>query len=79
MAALPVGKQAAPGNDPTRCFAHRVYSVRRILWLIELPRLETFPGAACYQPIELPSYKAAPLQAFGSAHHAACLQPANPP
>jgi len=32
---------------------------------IELPHFETFPGAACYQPIELPSYKAAPLQAFG--------------
>jgi hypothetical protein len=30
---------------------------------IELPYLETFPGAACYQPIELPGYKAAPLQA----------------
>jgi hypothetical protein len=33
---------------------------------IELPHLETFPGAACCQPIKLPSYKAAPLQAFGS-------------
>jgi hypothetical protein len=32
---------------------------------LELPHLETFSGAACYQPIELPSYKAAPLQAFG--------------
>ncbi|HEY4813618.1 MAG TPA: hypothetical protein VIH58_03025 [Chthoniobacterales bacterium] len=30
---------------------------------IELPHLETFPGAACYQPIELPGYKAAPLRA----------------
>jgi hypothetical protein len=29
---------------------------------IELPHLETFPGAACYQPVELPGYKAAPLQ-----------------
>ena len=37
---------------------------------IELPHLETFPGAACCQPIELPGYKAAPLQAFG---------PLNPP
>jgi hypothetical protein len=42
---------------------------------IELPHLETFPGAACYQPIELPCYKAAPLQAVWSARHAACLQP----
>ena len=42
---------------------------------IELPHLETFPGAACYQPIDLPRCKAAPLQAFGSAQHAACLQP----
>jgi hypothetical protein len=31
---------------------------------IELPYLETFPGTACCQPIELPCYKAAPLQAF---------------
>ena len=31
---------------------------------IELPHLETFPGAACYQPIELSCYQAAPLQAF---------------
>jgi hypothetical protein len=32
---------------------------------IELPHLETLPGAACYQPIELLSCKAAPLQALG--------------
>ena len=32
---------------------------------LELPHLETFAGAACSQPIELPVYKAAPLQAFG--------------
>jgi hypothetical protein len=30
---------------------------------LELPRLETSPGAACCQAIELPSCKAAPLQA----------------
>jgi hypothetical protein len=32
---------------------------------IELQRLETFPGAACCQAIELPPFKAAPLQALG--------------
>jgi hypothetical protein len=32
---------------------------------IELPHLETFPGAACYQPIEQPACKAAPLQGDG--------------
>ena len=42
---------------------------------IELPHLETYPGAACYQPIELPRYKAAPLQAFLPAQPEACLQP----
>jgi hypothetical protein len=30
---------------------------------LELPHLETSPGAACCQAIELPSCKAAPLQA----------------
>ena len=52
-------QQAAPGNDPARRFAHRVWLVQPI----ELPRLKTFPGAACCQAIELPSCKAAPLQA----------------
>ena len=46
-------------------FAHRVYSVRQLRRPIELPHLETFPGAACYQLIELPPYKAAPLQGDG--------------
>ena len=32
----------------------------------ELERKQTFPGAACCKPIELPSYKAAPLQAWVS-------------
>src|ERR1700678_1380887 len=31
---------------------------------IELPHLETFPGAACCRPIDLPGYKAAPFQAL---------------
>jgi hypothetical protein len=30
LAALWPGKQAAPGNHPTQCFAHRTYSVWRI-------------------------------------------------
>jgi hypothetical protein len=29
----------------------------------------SFPGAACCQPIELPHYKAAPLQALGMRRH----------
>src|ERR1700678_3695929 len=58
-------QQAAPENVSTQCFAHRVCSVRRIQRSIELPHLETFPGAACYQPIELPPGKAAPLQGGG--------------
>jgi hypothetical protein len=33
---------------------------------IRLQHVETFPGAACCVAIELPSYKAAPLQALGS-------------
>jgi hypothetical protein len=32
---------------------------------IELHHMETLSGAACYQPIELQYYKAAPLQAVG--------------
>jgi hypothetical protein len=28
-------------------------------------RVGSFPGAACYQPIELPPYKAAPVQGGG--------------
>ena len=39
--------QAAPGNDPAHCFARRVNSVQGIRRPIELPHLETFPGAAC--------------------------------
>jgi hypothetical protein len=35
---------------------HRVYSVRRLQPPIELPHLETFPGAAC-----LPTHRAARL------------------
>jgi hypothetical protein len=59
MAALSVSSKRFPG------MTHRAYSVRQIQRPIELPHLETFPGAACYQPIELPCYKAAPLQAGG--------------
>jgi hypothetical protein len=44
---------------------HRAYSVAEIQRAIELLHLETFPGAACCQPIELPPGKAAPLQAVG--------------
>ena len=44
---LETSKQAAPGNYPARCFAHRVYSVVGIERPIELPHIETFPGAAC--------------------------------
>ena len=40
---------------------------------IELLNHETFSGAACCQLTELPSYKAAPLQAW-SSFPPACLQ-----
>ncbi len=38
-------------------------------------RVGSFPGAACYQPIELPPYEAAPLQGVRSAQPVAGLQP----
>jgi hypothetical protein len=38
--------QAAPGNVSAQCFAHRVYFLAGIQRPIELPHLETFPGAA---------------------------------
>jgi hypothetical protein len=65
MAALWVSSRRLPGTTQ-RDFL----PIASVPWggynrPIELPHLETFPGAACYQPIELPYYKAAPLQAFG--------------
>jgi hypothetical protein len=58
----------------TQCFAQRLYSVRRLQRPIELPHLETFPGAAC-----LPTHRAARLQSGSPpgvqpAQPAACLQ-----
>ena len=60
-------QQAAPGNDSAQGFAHRVCFVEGIQRPIELPHVETFPGAACCQVTELTRGKAAPLQAVGSA------------
>jgi hypothetical protein len=56
-----------------RIFAHRFDSVASSEPVtssftpnpIELRHVEPFPGAACCQPIELPSDKAAPLPAMG--------------
>jgi hypothetical protein len=67
--------QAAPGNV-SRCGS----STGRCICRTEQTRWAkrcagSFPGAACYQPIELPCFKAAPLQAFGAAQPAACLGP----
>ena len=64
MAALWVSSRRLPGITQ-----RNVLPISSVPWggynrTIELPHLETFPGAACYQPIELPGYKAAPLQAF---------------
>ena len=39
--------QAAPGNVSARCFADPVYAGTGIQQPIELPHVETFPGAAC--------------------------------
>src|ERR1700733_7845151 len=43
-----------------------------------MPHPETSPGPACCQPIELPCYKAAPLQAFGPLQHAAFVTAPDP-
>jgi hypothetical protein len=63
-------QQAAPGNYPARVlglaygtdrFARNSANVRT---MVKLGRL---PGAACCQPIDLPTGKAAPLPVMGSA------------
>jgi hypothetical protein len=65
MAALSVSSRRLPGITQRNVLP--IASIRCGVYNrpIELPHLETFPGAACWQPIELPCYKAAPLQAFG--------------
>jgi len=45
-------QQAAPGNDSAQGFAHRVCFVEGVQRRIELPHVETFPGAACCQVTE---------------------------
>ena len=66
MAALWVGSRRLPGITQRNVLPIASIPCGGYNRPIELPQLETFPGAACYQPIELPGYKAAPLQAFGS-------------
>jgi hypothetical protein len=74
MAALSVSSRRLPGMTQGNVLP--IASIRAAATTaIELPHLETFPGAACYQPIELPGYKAAPLQSVRCAQPAACLRP----
>jgi hypothetical protein len=49
FAAWQLYRLAAGGSRelPNAMFAHRAYSVRWIQRPIELPHVETFPGAAC--------------------------------
>jgi hypothetical protein len=63
LLALSVGSRRLPGNYPARYFAQRGGLMASIQTQpLELQRVEPFPGAACCQPIELASCKAAPLQ-----------------
>ena len=84
MAGLPVGshrklraRQAAPGNVPARicsitsCFVVAECSPVRGYDSDQGP----FPGAASKQPIDLPTYKAAPLQALGLATRRSRIRP----
>ena len=66
MAALSVASRRLPGTTQRDVCPSRLFGAAGIRRAIELPDLGTFPGAACCQPIELPSYKAAPLQALGT-------------
>jgi len=66
MAALSVASRRLPGTTQRDVCPSRLFRAAGIRRAIELAGLGTFPGAACCQPIELPSYKAAPLQALGT-------------
>jgi hypothetical protein len=46
MAALSANSRRLPGLTQRNVLPKRVYSVRRLQRPIELPHLETFPGAA---------------------------------
>jgi hypothetical protein len=52
-------------NDATERFAHRVYSGLRLQRPLELPPRDVRGSRPAYQLIELPGYKAAPIQASG--------------
>ena len=62
MAALSVASRRLPGIAQRNVLPIASILCGMGVEAIELPRLEPCPGAACCQPIELPSYKAAPLQ-----------------
>jgi hypothetical protein len=47
MAALSVASRLLPGMTQRDVFAHRLYSVAGIQRPVELPHVETVPGAAC--------------------------------
>jgi hypothetical protein len=59
MAALSVSSRRLPGITQRYVLPIASIPCGGYNRPIELPHLETFPGAACYQPIELPCYKAA--------------------
>ena len=63
MAALWVSSRRLPGITQRKVLAIASIPCGGFNRPIELPHLETFPGAACCLATELPTYKAAPLQA----------------
>jgi hypothetical protein len=60
-------QQAASGNDQGLCSSTSRARNDRIGAARQSNYAGLFPGAACCQPTDLPSYKAAPLQALGVA------------
>ena len=65
MAALSVASRRLPGTTQRNVLPIASILCGMDVEPIELPRLDTCPGVACCQPIELPSYKATPLQRVG--------------
>jgi hypothetical protein len=63
MAALSDVSRRLPGMTQHKALVQRVYSEAPLILArpVELPYEEPFPGAACCQPAELVTYKAAPL------------------
>jgi hypothetical protein len=75
MAALSVSSRRLPGMTQ-----RNVLPIASIPWggynrPIELPQLETFPGAACYQPNRAARLQSGSPPGVRSAQPAACLRP----